>query len=221
MFGVRDRDRKLLSVDFGHIPSRYRFTLMCPQDRTEHILRARLSELHGEVEEGSELLDVSMGADEPVAKIRRPHGEETFPAQWVIGCDGMHSRVREAAGIAFEGAQYQQGFVLADVTMDWPISREEVSLFFSANGLIVVAPLPEKQFRIVATLDDAPEHPTQELVQQLLHERGPTAPPGRILTCLWTARFRVHHASPRVFAAVGCCCAAMPLTCTVRRAARA
>ena len=39
---------------------------------------------------------------------------KTVKAQWLIGCDGMHSAVREQSGIAFVGAAYEQGFVLAE-----------------------------------------------------------------------------------------------------------
>jgi hypothetical protein len=35
--------------------------------------------------------------------------------------------VRDDAGIAFSGAVYDQDFVLADVDMEWPLARDEVS----------------------------------------------------------------------------------------------
>ena len=54
--------------------------------------------------------------------------------QWLIGCDGMHSKVREQSGVAFVGGEYEQGFVLADVHMDWPLSREEVICSFRPRG---------------------------------------------------------------------------------------
>ena len=49
VFRVRDRDKALITIDFQQIPSSYAFTLMCPQDRTEAILLARLRALGGEV----------------------------------------------------------------------------------------------------------------------------------------------------------------------------
>ena len=68
----------------------------------------------------------------------------------------MHSVVRQATGIDFEGAAYEGSFVLADIHLDWPLGRDEVSLFFSPAGLVVVAPLPDGSFRVVATMDEAP-----------------------------------------------------------------
>ena len=38
-FGVRDRDRRLLAVDFDTLPTLHPYTLMLPQDETEHLLR--------------------------------------------------------------------------------------------------------------------------------------------------------------------------------------
>jgi 2-polyprenyl-6-methoxyphenol hydroxylase-like FAD-dependent oxidoreductase len=70
---------------------------------------------------------------------------KTLRPRWLVGCDGMHSRVREQSAIAFSGAEYEQSFVLADVHMDWPLGRDEVTLFYSPAGLAVVAPLPWKR----------------------------------------------------------------------------
>jgi 2-polyprenyl-6-methoxyphenol hydroxylase-like FAD-dependent oxidoreductase len=46
-FGVRDRDRLLLGVDFDGLPTAHPYTLMLPQDRTERILLGTLRERGG------------------------------------------------------------------------------------------------------------------------------------------------------------------------------
>ena len=46
-FGVRDRDRLLLGVDFDGLPTTHPYTLMLPQDRTERILLGALHEQGG------------------------------------------------------------------------------------------------------------------------------------------------------------------------------
>ena len=85
----------------------------------------------------------------------------------------MHSTVRERAGIGFTGDSYEQSFVLADVRMSWPLRADEVMLFVSPEGLVVIAPLPGGRHRIVATVDEAPEQPGIADVQRLLDTRGP------------------------------------------------
>jgi 2-polyprenyl-6-methoxyphenol hydroxylase-like FAD-dependent oxidoreductase len=193
VFRVRDRDSTLITIDFQEIPSAYAFTLMCPQNRTEAILLARLQALGGRVIRPVEAIDVTPTARGARVDIDCRSSTLSIAARWVIGCDGMHSRVREAAGIAFKGAAYEHGFVLADVHMDWPLAREEVSLFLSPDGLVVVAPLPEDRYRIVATVDDPPEQPSVPYVQALLDARGPRATPARIRDSVWSSRFKVHH----------------------------
>ena len=193
IFRVRDSDRTLLTIDFTDIPSAYAFTLMCPQNRTEAILLARLQALGGDVVRPAEATAVRVGKDSVAVEILMGGVTRVVTTRWVVGCDGMHSRVRDDAGIAFSGAVYDQDFVLADVDMEWPLARDEVSLFFSPDGLVVVAPLPENRYRIVATADDAPEQPSVAYVQALLDVRGPQAIRAHIRDSVWTSRFRVHH----------------------------
>jgi 2-polyprenyl-6-methoxyphenol hydroxylase-like FAD-dependent oxidoreductase len=56
-----------------------------------------------------------------------------------------------------------------------------------------VAPLPGGHYRVVATVDDAPEHPSIDDVQHLLDRRGPVTGAARVDAVLWSSRFRVHH----------------------------
>jgi len=189
-FTVRDGDRALLTVDFGGLPTAYPYTLMLPQNETERILADRLNHLGASVRRPAELVGARQDADGMTATLR---DGETIRARYLVGADGMHSTVRELSGITFSGDAYAQSFVLADVRMDWPLPDDEVTLSFAPEGLAVVAPLPGGRHRIVATFDDAPEHPTAADVQALLESRGPRKRPGRVRDVVWSSRFRVHH----------------------------
>ena len=193
IFRVRDRDRSLITIDFSEIPSLYPFTLMIPQNQVERSLLNHLQELGGGVIRPCELVQLQALASHVEVQVESDGALQTLKARWLIGCDGMHSMVREQSGVAFAGAEYEQGFALADVHMDWPLSREEVTLFYSPDGLVVVAPLPEDRFRIVATVDDAPESPSTAYMQSVLDRRGPTTNPGRIHDAVWSSRFHIHH----------------------------
>ena len=65
--------------------------------------------------------------------------------------------------------------MLADVRLSGGVPRDEVILYFSPAGMVVVAPLPDGVHRIVATVDEAPEQPDAAYVQALLDARGPRA----------------------------------------------
>ena len=193
-FTVRDRDRVLARVPFDWLPTRYPHTLMIPQQSTESILLARLRELGGDVHRPCVMRTLSQRTDHVLLGVEAPDGAtHTLTARYVVGADGMHSGVREAAGIGFSGGSYEESFVLADVHMSWPLPDDEVALFFSPQGLVVVAPLPEGRHRIVATCDPAPETPDADFVQALLDTRGPVVNCGRVGDVVWSSRFRLHH----------------------------
>jgi 2-polyprenyl-6-methoxyphenol hydroxylase-like FAD-dependent oxidoreductase len=192
-FTLRDRDRVLLTIRFDGLSTRYPYTLMIPQNATEAILLARLREMGGDVLRPHEVTDVRQDADGVTATVTADGGSRTLRGRYLVGADGMHSVVRERAGVGFTGGTYEQSFALADVRMSWRIPGDEVMLFLSPDGLVVVAPLPGGRHRIVATMDDAPEHPDIADVQRLLDTRGPVAGAARVEEIAWSSRFRVHH----------------------------
>jgi 2-polyprenyl-6-methoxyphenol hydroxylase-like FAD-dependent oxidoreductase len=192
VFRIRDRDRPLLTIDFSDIPSFYRFTLMIPQNRVEQILLQHLESLGCNVIRPCKLIRYATSPSLVEAQVQ-DSSIQSVRAEWLIGCDGMHSTVRQQSGMAFPGGEYEASFVLADVSMDWPLSREEVTLFYSPKGLVVVAPLPNERFRIVATVDEAPEVPSLAFMQAVLDARGPTTNPGRLHDVAWSSRFHIHH----------------------------
>ena len=100
-FGLRDGARKLLTLSFDDLPTPYPYALMVPQYVTESVLLARLRELGGDVHRPSEVTSVVQ--DENGVKVATSTGE-TVHAAHVVGADGMHSAVREAAGIGFTAA---------------------------------------------------------------------------------------------------------------------
>lgn len=189
-FTVRDRDRVLLDIGFDHLPTRYPYTLMVSQATTEAVLLARLQALGGEVLRPAVLADVVQDADGATATLE---DGRRLRARWIVGADGMHSVVRDRAGIPFTGDRYAQSFVLADVQLSGGVTSDEVVLYFSPAGMVVVAPLPDGTHRIVATVDEAPEHPDAAFVQSLLDTRGPEGVRAVVHGLVWSSRFRVHH----------------------------
>ncbi|MCF3642355.1 FAD-dependent monooxygenase [Rhizobium sp. TRM95111] len=192
-FAIRDRDSRLMQLDFAAVPSRYAYILMIPQHETEAILEQRLIASGGTVHRGVTATRIETAGPGARVHLDTDEGQAVVDARFVIGGDGLHSVVREAAGIAFDGESFPESFVLADIRMDWPLRASEVTLFLSPEGMVVVAPLPDDRYRIVATYANAPEHPDAGIVAGILKSRGPKGDTVRIRDVLWSSRFRVQH----------------------------
>jgi 2-polyprenyl-6-methoxyphenol hydroxylase-like FAD-dependent oxidoreductase len=187
-FAIRDGAKVLLNIDFSGLDTAYPFTLLIPQSTTERLLLDRLRELGGDVIRPKVLATVVQDATGVTATF---DDGDTIRASYVVGADGMHSTVREQAGIGFSGGAYEHSFVLADAQLSGDAPTDEVRLFWASEGLTVVAPLPNGDFRVVAPVDDAPEEPSVEFVQQLLDARGPGGI--TVMGIAWGSRFRIHH----------------------------
>jgi 2-polyprenyl-6-methoxyphenol hydroxylase-like FAD-dependent oxidoreductase len=188
-FTILDRDRRLVPVRFDGLPTPYPYALMVPQSTTESVLLDRLTGAGGRVLRPYQVV----GLDLEARRVTFASGEQV-QARYVVGADGMHSVVRDLAGIGFGGDSGPgQSFTLADITVESGLARDEVALFFSRAGMVVWAPLPDGDVRVVAEVDDAPEHPDTAYVQALLDARGPVHVSSTVHKVGWGSRFRVHH----------------------------
>ncbi|MFY1597362.1 FAD-dependent oxidoreductase [Micromonospora sp. WMMD737] len=190
-FTVRDRDRVLLTVPFDTLPSRHAYALMVSQSVTEEVLAGQLAALGVPVLRPYGMTGLAPDAAGAVATFA---GGATVRARYLVGADGMHSTVRERAGIGFSGpAGGEESFVLADVRLESALPRDRVSLFLARSGPLVWAPLPDGVVRLVAAVAEAPAAPDRAHLQALLDERGPARRPDRVTEVLWGSRFRIHH----------------------------
>src|SRR5262249_49170499 len=102
-----DRDRVLgelnLSRSHGEVPGvPYPDLLIIPEWATEGTLRERLLELGGEVALASSLeeLHQDQGGVTAVVRNTQTGAAEEISAGYLVGCDGGHSTVRKALGLA-------------------------------------------------------------------------------------------------------------------------
>jgi len=150
---IHDRDRAIARIRLDRGDWRYKFMLALPQDRTEAILAARFAELGGRVEFASRLESLAVDGDRALATLAHGDGDAREEAAFdlVFGADGVHSTVRRAVGIPFEGVDLPGTWGVADVESgDWP-HREHACLFLVPGGGIAVAiPIGPGRYRVVA-----------------------------------------------------------------------
>ncbi len=109
------------------------YLLLCRQRYTEDVIRdgyARYS--HREVYNGARLVDFSIkeGESHPVTStIETPDmGHLTIWSKFIIGADGGHSKVRELAGIPFDGESSTRNWIRIDgvVETNMPEARRGI-----------------------------------------------------------------------------------------------
>ena len=193
--------RRLVSLEFARCGSRFGFLLDLPQDQTELLLRARITDLGGVVEHGTELAGLTVRPDAVTAAIRGHTGQaRTITAGYVVGCDGAHSRVRHELGLTFHGHPYPQDWLLADVLLDWDLREDAVHTFFRPDGLPVIF-FPMRGHRWRLTLPFAgnrdQQAPTLAEIQQLTSQRAPQ--PVTVSDPTWLACFRCHRRSASAY----------------------
>ena len=141
--------KHLVSLEFARSGSRFGMFLDLPQDETERLLRARVAELGGVVENRTELTGLTAGPDAVIAAVRDRSERGVITAGYVVGCDGAHSRVRHELGLTFHGHPYPQDWLLADVLLDWDLREDAVHAFFRRDGLpMILFPMRDHRWRL-------------------------------------------------------------------------
>jgi 2-polyprenyl-6-methoxyphenol hydroxylase-like FAD-dependent oxidoreductase len=180
------------------IESAYGQIVTLPQDETERILGELGARMGVPVERGVSLASLRQAEQGVETILQHADGStERYDADWVIGCDGAHSAVRQLAGIPFVGSRYPNEGLLGDVDLDWDLPDGELSLCPNAEGLLLAFPLPgAHRFRIIMILPTTRETEDRSLSESEFAAQLARMTPGRvprILTARWLTRYRLHH----------------------------
>ena len=193
---VHNESEVVLELDLTTLEAPFPWVLSCPQATVEQILQDRYEQLGGRLMRQVELLDFRQDNQRVSVRLRDIQADQAWQleAGVLVGCDGAHSRVRKALGISFDGVQYPDHFLLADLDIDWSLSPDSSHVFLLPEGVLVALPLPHG-WRLILnqpmereTDYDQPDlSPFQERLQHALRE------PPRLAQPRWLSRFSVHR----------------------------
>jgi len=197
---------------FGGSDTKYPFVLFVSQAVTEQLICDHLSAQGVTVERGVELASFAPNASGVDCVLRHGDGRtEDIRVRYLVGCDGAHSTVRKAAGIAFEGDAYLQDFLLGDVEAD---ASPELSFIpntlhpcVGRHGIAIFFPLGKPTtWRVIAMSGAAAATPrtnagaadkplTSELSLAELQRvvDGATGGGVQLRDPAWLAHFHLHH----------------------------
>ncbi|WP_248960315.1 FAD-dependent oxidoreductase [Sphaerisporangium perillae] len=169
----------------------YPMVTMQPQWRTEKILRDRLAEFGGKVEQGAELISFEQDGHGVTATLGTG---ETIRARYLVGTDGGRSLVRKTLGIGFEGTTRKEERILIGDVRVTGIGRDHIHAWFRpGRGLVVLFPMAGTDtFQFVAPLPPGAGYAlTLDGYRRVLAERSLLGSV-EVTELLWSSLYQVN-----------------------------
>ncbi|SAL47390.1 FAD-dependent monooxygenase [Caballeronia humi] len=188
--------------------------LSLAQYETERILETTLARHGGHVEYGSTLVSFREDVDGVSAQLQDAAGQtRELRCRWLVGCDGARSTVRRHLNLGFEGDQFPQTFMLADLDVDWNLPRGPMYRFnvmgASTQDATALAALPVRgsvrryRFSMVLPSADATRlaqitAPEFDEIQRIVLPILPKET--RLSSMRWSSVYRVSHRIAEAYA---------------------
>ncbi|MGX4692204.1 FAD-dependent monooxygenase [Streptomyces sp. JNUCC 63] len=151
-----------LALDLGVLPSRFKHVLVLPQYEVEEALERRAARAGVDFRYETEVTGLTQDADGVTVRVRAPDGRpKALRAAYVVGADGMRSRVRGAVGLPFPGRSVIRSVLLADVRLAEP-PKTLLTVNAVGDAFAFLAPFGDGYYRVIAwrrgtdVPDDAP-----------------------------------------------------------------
>lgn len=155
-FTMFARGRRLvrLDADYSTMPTRYPYTVIIEQTRTEAVLREAVARLGVRVEWGVRLTDLSQDLSGVRARLEHADGtREEYDVPWLIGCDGGHSTVRKQLELPLIG-ESSETWELADAPVTTDLAQD--SIYWVHTGRQAMMMVPYSRPGYWRLLDTAP-----------------------------------------------------------------
>ena len=172
----------------------YAFLEIFPQDEHEKLLIARLKKFGIVVERQTELMNFTDERGGVAARLRTPDGDERCEAQFIAGCDGARSLVREQIKTGFPGGTYRQVFYVADVQGTGPAFNGELHVDLDEADFLAVFPLPgEGRARLIGTVRDERADHADSLKFEDVSARAIANMKVEVDRVNWFSTYHLHH----------------------------
>jgi 2-polyprenyl-6-methoxyphenol hydroxylase-like FAD-dependent oxidoreductase len=170
------------------------FPITFPQDEHEALLINRLGALGIEIERQTELVDFEERGEEIRATLRKADIEEVGSYDYIAGCDGARSRVREQLGAGFPGGTYDHLFYVADIDAAGPPMNGELHVDLDDADFLAVFPLEQSgKARLIGSIRDDAAKDQEHLEFEDVRGRAMQNLRIEVKHVNWFSTYRVHH----------------------------
>ncbi|MBN2732406.1 MAG: FAD-dependent monooxygenase [Balneolaceae bacterium] len=152
------------TLSFASCPPPYPFVLTLPQYITEELLVAHLNNLNSAALQcETTVTGLTKTEDSIQLNVNKNEIDKKITAQYVVGADGINSRIRQEAAIAFKEKTYDDSYIMGDFSDNtgW---GSKAAIFLCDDGLIESFPLSGNMRRwVVKTQQYMPEVHREDL----------------------------------------------------------
>ena len=182
-------------ADMGRGLSPYPYMLNFPQDVHEQFLVEQLKLQGVEVEWNTALTDFKHDSTMVEAVLAKGTQLESAEFEYICGCDGARSRVRQVLDLQFPGGTYENMFYVADVRShsNLPLSPNDGILKFESHDFAMIMPVRVSgSHRIVGILPaEFNKNPNVEF--SAIQTRIEKMLDIKINELNWFSTYHVHH----------------------------
>lgn len=192
--------KKRSTIDLSTIGeglSAYPYMLTLPQNQTEEILYQEVQRLGHSINWSTELVDFEQNSKGVVVQVNDKKGAtQTITADYLIGCDGARSTVRQQLGLSFDGGTDSRYFYVIDTQVIWEGVEDSADMYncLSRNSFVAFIRMPgTDRFRIIGIMPkkfDSPDQTTQaDILQQIKIDSQLDI---KLTNTSWHAVYKVH-----------------------------
>lgn len=165
-------DQVLGEIVFDDCPKPHNYILACPQFTTEKILRNELNRLDQKaLLTQAEFIDLKQHGDHIKIKYTDQQGNnKTITTDYLVGCDGKNSLVRQRSSIHYSGKRYDDTYVMGDFEDNTDFGTD-AAVYLLPEGLIESFPLPNGMRRWVVKTNEYIEKPDSQIIENLVKKR--------------------------------------------------
>jgi 2-polyprenyl-6-methoxyphenol hydroxylase-like FAD-dependent oxidoreductase len=192
----RKGERKIVNFNFENFGtglSPFPFVLSFPQDEHEKFLADQLAGMGVPVEWSTELTGFTQNEKGVRAQIKGPRGPETLDVEYICGCDGARSTVRQTLNVGFPGGTYERLFYVADVHLLTGPMNQDLNGCLGPDFLLIVFPIRTSgQHRLIGVVPDLPKKP-EDITFDDVRSTAEYMADVRVDKVNWFSTYKVHH----------------------------
>ena len=185
---VHSAGEVLGAFDLAACGSRYGFNLGISEEVTESVLTDYLRALGGEVHRSSRLVGLTTRPDGITAEIDRDGSRGTVEAEWIVGCDGLHSPTRDGAGLLLQGHDIAAPWAVFDATLDGWTDVYDLTFVYLDELPVILTALPGRRWRVYLR----PSSPESDLVADAASTLSRYSPQASFADVENPTRFHCH-----------------------------